>query len=62
MFVLLLPEEYIDTVRTVPYIRPEALNTGLKVGAKEKQEDGSEIELDEDTVYARMREQASSSY
>ena len=55
---LLLPEKYIDTVRTVPYIRPEALNTGLKVGAKEKQEDGSEIELDEDTVYARMREQA----
>ena len=59
---LLLPEKYIDTVRTVPYIRPEALNTGLKVGAKEKQEDGSEIELDEDTVYARMREQASNRF
>ena len=55
---LLLPEEHIDTVRTVPYIRPEVLNTGLKVGQKEKQEDGSEIELDQDTVYSRMREQA----
>ena len=55
---LLLPEKYIDSVRTVPYIRPEALNTGLKIGAKEKQEDGTEIELDEDTVYARMREAA----
>ena len=59
---LLLPEEYIDTVRTVPYIRPEALNTGLKVGAKEKQEDGSEIELDIDTVYARMREAANNRF
>ena len=55
---LLLPEEYIDTVRTIPYIRPEALKTGLKIGQKEQQEDGSEIELDEDTVYARMREAA----
>lgn len=59
---LLLPEKYIDTVRTVPYIRPEALNTGLKVGAKEKQEDGSEIELTQDTVYARMREAASNRF
>ena len=55
---LLLPEKYIDTVRTVPFIRPESLNTGLKIGAKEKQEDGSEITLDENTVYARMREAA----
>ena len=55
---LLLPEKYIDTVRTVPFIRPEVLNTGLKVGAKEKQEDGTEITLDQDTVYARMREMA----
>lgn len=55
---LLLPEKYIDSVRSVPYIRPEALNTGLKVGQKEKQEDGSEIELTQDMVYARMREAA----
>ena len=59
---LLLPEKYIDSVRTVPYIRPEALSTGLKVGAKEKQEDGSEIELDEDTVIARMREAANNRF
>ena len=59
---LLLPEEHIDTVRTIPYVRPEALNTGLKVGAKEKQEDGTEITLDEDTVFARMREQANNRF
>ena len=52
---LLLPEEHIDTVRTVPFIRPEVLNTGLKVGAKEKQSDGTEIELTEDIIYTRMR-------
>ena len=55
---LLLPEEHIDTVRTVPFIRPEVLNTGLKVGAKEKQSDGTEIELTEDIIYTRMREAA----
>ena len=59
---LLLPEKYIDSVRTVPYVRPESLNTGLKVGQKEKQEDGSEIELDEDTVLARMREAANNRF
>ena len=55
---LLLPEEHIDTVRTVPFIRPEVLNTGLKVGAKEKQSDGTEIELTEDIIYTRMRDAA----
>ena len=59
---LLLPELYIDTVRTVPFIRPEVLNTGLKVGQKEKQEDGSEIELDVDTVFSRMREAANNRF
>ena len=59
---LLLPEEYIDTVRTVPYMRPVALNTGLKVGEKEKQDDGTEITLDEDTVFARMREAVSNQF
>lgn len=59
---LLLPEKYIDSVRNVPYIRPEALNTKLKIGAKEKQEDGSEITLDENTVYARMREAVANRY
>ena len=59
---LLLPETYIDTVRTIPYVRPEALKTSLKVGQKEKQEDGTEITLDIDMVYARMREQASNRF
>ena len=59
---LLLPEQYIDSARTVPFIRPEVLNTGLKVGTKEKQEDGSEIVLDIDTVYARMREKANNRF
>ena len=52
---LLLPEEHIDTVRTVPFIRPEVLNTGLKVGQKETQSDGTEIELTEAIIYTRMR-------
>lgn len=55
---LMLPEEYIDTVRTVPFVRPEPLRTGLKVGQKEKQADGSEIELTQDMVFARMRDAA----
>ena len=59
---LLLPEEHIDTVRTVPFIRPEVLNTGLKVGAKEKQSDGTEIELTEDIIYTRMRQAASNRF
>lgn len=59
---LLLPEEYIDTVRTVPFVRPEPLQTGLKVGQKETQEDGSEITLDENTVFARMREAAANRF
>lgn len=59
---LLLPEIYIDTVRTVPYVRPEPLKTGLKIGEKEKQEDGSEVKLTEDMVYARMREQAANRF
>ena len=52
---LLLPEEYIDTVRTVPFIRPEVLNTGLKVGQKVKNSDGTETELTQDEVLTRMR-------
>ena len=59
---LLLPEEHIDTVRTVPYIRPEVLNTGLKVGTKEKQSNGTEIELTEDIIYTRMREAAANRF
>ena len=59
---LLLPEEHIDTVRTVPYIRPEVLNTGLKVGLKEKQSDGTEIELTEDIIFTRMREAAANRF
>ena len=59
---LLLPEEHIDTVRTVPFIRPEALQTGLKVGQKEQQADGSEVELTQDMVYARMREAANNRF
>ena len=55
---LLLPEEHIDTVRVVPFIIPEVLNTGLKVGDKEEQTDGTEIELTEDIIFTRMREAA----
>lgn len=59
---LLLPEEYIDTVRAIPYVRPESLNTGLKIGEKEEQEDGTEVELDEATVISRMREAANNRF
>lgn len=55
---LLLPEEYIDTVRTVPFIRPEVLDTKLKIGQKIKNSDGTEVELTESDVFSRMREMA----
>ena len=59
---LLLPEKYIDSVRSVPFIRPEVLKTGLKVGDTETQSDGTEVELTEDVVFTRMREAASNRY
>lgn len=55
---LLLPEEHIDSVRTVPFVRPEILNTGLKIGQKVTNSDGTEVELTEADVYSRMREMA----
>ena len=55
---LLLPEEHIDSVRTVPFVSPEVLNTGLKIGQKVTNSDGTEVELTEADVYARMREMA----
>ena len=55
---LTLPEVYIDSVRSVPFIRPDPMNTGLKVGTKEKQSDGTEVELTEEDVFTRMRTMA----
>ena len=52
---LLLPEEYIDSVRDVPFIRPEVLNTGLQVGKEIENSDGTKTTLTESEVYARMR-------
>ena len=52
---IMLPEKYIDSVRTVPYIRPEVLDTKLKVGQKVENSDGTEVELTEDEVLTRMR-------
>ena len=59
---LLLPEEYIDTVRTVPFIRPEVLSTGLKIGQTVKNSDGTETVLTESDVYDRMRTAASNRF
>lgn len=59
---LLLPEKYIDSVRDVPFINPEPLNTGLKIGQKEKKSDGTEVELTEDDVITRMREMANNRF
>ena len=53
-----LPEKYIDSVLTVPYIRPEVLDTKLKIGQKVENSDGTETELTESEVYTRMRSQA----
>lgn len=50
-----LPEEYIDSVLTVPYIRPEVLDTKLKIGQKVENSDGTEVELTESEVLTRMR-------
>lgn len=59
---LLLPEEHIDSVRTVPFIQPEVLNTGLKVGQKIKNSDGTETELTQDEIYTRMRAAANNRF
>ena len=59
---LLLPEEYIDTVRTVPFIKPEVLNTGLKIGQTVKNSDGTETVLTENDVYDRMRQAAANRF
>ena len=53
-----LPEEYIDSVLTVPYIRPEVLDTKLKIGEKVENSDGTEVELTENEVLTRMRQAA----
>ena len=52
-----LPEKYIDSVLTVPYIRPEVLDTKLKIGQKVENSDGTEVELTESEVLTRMRSQ-----
>lgn len=59
---LMLPEKYIDTVRAIPFIRPEVLNTGLKVGTEEEQTDGTKIKLTEEIVLERMREAANNRF
>ena len=53
-----LPEEHIDSVRNVPFIRPETLRTGLKIGQKVTNSDGTETTLTEDDVLAQMRQMA----
>ena len=55
---LMLPEKHIDTVRDVPYVRPEVLDTKLKIGQKVTNSDGTEVELTEDEVITRMRQAA----
>lgn len=55
---LLLPEKYIDSVRTVPFVRPEVLDTKLKLGDKVKNSDGTETKLTENNIYTRMRKMA----
>lgn len=52
---LLLPEEHIDSVRDVPFIRPEVLNTGMQVGKEIENSDGTKTTLTESEVYSRMR-------
>lgn len=55
---LTLPEEYIDSVLDVPYIKPEPLDTKLKVGQEIENSDGTKVKLTEDDVISRMREAA----
>lgn len=53
---LTLPEEYIDSALDVPYIKPEPLDTKLKVGQEIENSDGTKVKLTEDDVISRMRE------
>jgi len=54
---LMLPEKYIDTARTIPFIRPEVLDTKLKVGDTVKNSDGTETTLTQEDVWLEMRNQ-----
>ena len=56
---LMLPEKYIDTARTIPFIRPEVLDTKLKVGETVKNSDGTETTLTESDVFTQMRSMVS---
>ena len=55
---LTLPDKYIDSPLPVPYIRPEVLDTKLKIGEKIENSDGTEVTLTEDDVLDRMEEMA----
>ena len=55
---LTLPDKYIDSPLPVPYIRPEVLDTKLKVGEKITNTDGTEVTLTENDVLSRMEEMA----
>ena len=55
---MMLPEKYVDSTLEVPYVRPEVLDTKLKVGTKVENSDGTEVELTESEVITRMRQAA----
>ena len=59
---MLLPEEYIDSVRNVPFVRPEPLRTGLKVGQEVENSDGTKVTLTEQDVLTRMRAAANNRF
>ena len=59
---LLLPEEYIDSVRDVPFVKPKVLNTGLKVGQEIENSDGTKTTLTEQDVLTRMRDAATNRF
>ena len=59
---LTLPEKYIDTSRTIPFVKPEKLDTKLKVGSKVTNSDGTKVELTESQVYTRMRQMANARF
>lgn len=53
---LMLPEMYIETALTIPWVAMEKLDVDAKVGEKEVQTDGTEITLTEADVLQRMRD------
>ena len=55
---LMLPEKYVETVRTLPMVREMMIKVNAKVGQTVEQADGTSVTLSEEDVLSQMRAEA----